>query len=1320
MPRAGAVRAPVIDGRRYDATLFDLDGVVTDTASLHARAWTRVFDDFLRERGPRSGEDHSPFTDSDYRRHVDGRSRLDGIREFLAARGIPTVESSVGETSGATVVSELAERKQQLYEQLMTAGVDVFDSTVALVRRLRGAGLRTAVYSASMNCEAVLRIGGVTNLFDVRVDGRVAAELGLPGKPDPALLLETATRIGARPDRCVVVEDASPGIVAGRTGGFGLVIGVGPEEHLDELLADGADAAVTDLTAVTVRTANRRMSSLPGALASVEMLGALLSSRRPAVFVDFDGTLSDIVTDPAAATIRPDTRAALAELSLLCPVGVLSGRDVLDVRDRIGLPDLWYAGNHGLDLLAPDGVRHDHEEALAADPALERAAESLRDLLAGVDGIELERKRHAIAVHDRRVDPTAINHVTAVVHEVGLHEGLRVTHGRKVIELQADLDWDKGTALRWISSQLGVTDPLPVYVGDDLTDEDAFDAVEHDGIGILVCHGEDGDRLTAARFAVSDPKEAAALLTQLGTHLRAQRRDSSDLWRMTFDGYDTATEGVREVLCGIGNGLVGVRGSTPEARAGAVHYPGTYRLGVYDRLSDDVAGASVSNESMVNLPNWLPFTFAIGDDPWFDLDAGTHDLLSYRQCVDVRRAELTREFRVRDGRGRITALSQHRFVSMRDPHLCGMRTTLRAENWSGTMRFRSAIDGGVVNGGVRRYQDLSGRHLEPPVFADVGGNGVLCVVRTTQSHVRIAVAARTVVLGDEPAPARYRSFAKGAEVGHLVSTDVAAGHSVHVEKMAVIYTGRDDAISEPAEAAREHLERVGGYGTHVAEHITSWSHLWERFHLHVDDSADLRLLRLHVYHLLQSASPHTADADVGIPARGVHGEAYRGHVFWDDLFVMPVLNLHLPDVTRSFLRYRHRRLAEACHAARMAGFSGAMFPWQSGSSGREESQSLHLNPRSGRWNPDPSALAHHVGAAVAYTVWQYYQVTADLEFLTRVGAEMLVQIARFWVSTTRFDDTRGRYVIDGVIGPDEFHTGYPGQPHRGVDNNAYTNVMAVWCILRARDALDALPLPDRLDLTETLHLDGVELVLWDRVTRLMFVPFHDGVISQFEGYADLAELDLARYRERYGDIGRMDRILEAEGADVNAHQVAKQADVVMLFHLFSADEVRELLARLGYRFDPGQVPRTIDYYLARTTHGSTLSAVVFSWVLARGNRSEGTEYFHRVLASDQVDPRNGTTAEGIHLAAMAGSIDLLQRCYAGLETRHDRLILGPMWPEDAGTLRFSLQYRGHRLHLRITGRSARVIAEPSGAAPVVVECRGRTTTLHAGAEITVS
>ena len=374
-------------------------------------------------------------------------------------------------------------------------------------------------------------------------------------------------------------------------------------------------------------------------------------------------------------------------------------------------------------------------------------------------------------------------------------------------------------------------------------------------------------------------------------------------------------------------------------------------------------------------------------------------------------------------------------------------------------------------------------------------------------------------------------------------------------------------------------------------------------------------------------------------------------MFWDELFVFPLLTYRLPVLTRALLNYRFRRLGEARWAAAAAGVEGAMYPWQSGSDGREESQTLHLNPRSGRWLPDHTRLQRHIGLAVAFNAWHYFQVTEHLEFLRFRGPPMLIEIARFWASLASFDEASGRHVIRGVMGPDEYHDGYPDRVEPGVDNNAYTNVKVVWLLCRTLDLLERLPEHHRRELWETFRLSREEVDRWEHISRTMFVPFDGQIISQFEGYGDLAELDWDGLRTRYVDVSRMDRILEAEGDTTNRYQVSKQADVLMLFYLLSADELRGLFERLGYELTADAIRSNVDFYLARTSHGSTLSRIVHSWVLGRSDRERSWELFSQALESDVADIQGGTTPEGIHLGAMAGTVDLLQRGYTGLEAR---------------------------------------------------------------------
>ena len=294
-----------------------------------------------------------------------------------------------------------------------------------------------------------------------------------------------------------------------------------------------------------------------------------------------------------------------------------------------------------------------------------------------------------------------------------------------------------------------------------------------------------------------------------------------------------------------------------------------------------------------------------------------------------------------------------------------------------------------------------------------------------------------------------------------------------------------------------------------------------------------------------------------------------------------------------------------------------------------------------------------------------------------------------------------------MIGPDEFHTSYLDSPVPGIDNNAYTNVMTVWLLLRAPEVLGLLPEHRRVELAQTLGLTAAELERCEHICRRMYVPFDVGIISQFEGCEKLEEIGWEDYCARYGNIRRLDRILEAEGDSPNRYRVSKQADVLMLFYLLSAEELGALMHRLGYDWSPSRIPETIDYYLARTSNGSTLSSVVHAWVLARANRERAFDEFVEALRSDVADVQGGTTAEGIHLAAMAGTVDVLQRCFAVVETRGDVLWLNPSWSQRLGTLKFSLLYRDHDLTLSIADHTVLVRSAPGNLASIQVGCHGQ-------------
>jgi trehalose/maltose hydrolase-like predicted phosphorylase len=796
-----------------------------------------------------------------------------------------------------------------------------------------------------------------------------------------------------------------------------------------------------------------------------------------------------------------------------------------------------------------------------------------------------------------------------------------------------------------------------------------------------------------------------------------ETRDTSGAnWMLAYESFEPEEEGLREALTSTGNGYFCTRGALAWAEADGVSYPGTYTHGGYNRETTIMAGVPVLNEDLVNLPNWLLFELRIEGEEAVDMS--NVELLSYRHEYDARYALLRRITRFRDRAGRETTLDTRRFVSMADMHQAAMEWTITPENWSGNVEVITALDGRVTNRGVARYRRLEGRHLDPVSPRTFGPEVIALVARTRQSRIYVAEAARTrVYRGDEQIEANCSLYQMQDYIHQVHSFEVSEKVPVRVEKMVSFYTSRDHAINEPLGSAGR---AVGYYPTFTEafeRHVQAWDELWDLCDVRVpkDDRVQL-LLRVHISHILQVCSPHTADLDTGVPARGLNGEAYRGHIFWDELYIYPFLNFRLPEITRELLMYRYRRLDEARRAAKDAGYKGAMFPWQSGSDGTEETQVVHLNPKSGKWEPDLSHNQRHVSAAIFYNIWRYYEATGDFEFLLDYGAEMMLEIARFWSTIAHFNPDRGRYEIHGVMGPDEFHEKYPGSDEEGLRNNAYTNVLVAWICETIQEVLNLLPERLRRSLSTRLELTDEEIVTWREMSHKMFVPFHDdGIISQFEGYESLEELDWDAYREKYGNIQRLDRILRAEGDDPDRYKLAKQADTVLLFFLFPEEELKRTFERLGYDYAPDTAEKNVAYYDQRTSHGSTLSFVAHAGILADLDPESSWARYMAALESDVGDVQGGTTQEGIHMGVMAGTLDLIQRSYMGSEIRDGVLCFNPKPVGNLDGLSFLMRFRGMPLEVRLEGDELTVAAQSDGfSQPIKVGVGNQIQEIKAG------
>ena len=1286
----------------FDAVILDVDGVVTRTATQHEYAWRQLFGTVLSQHG-----DLRPFTHQDYLTYVDGKSRTEGLRAFLSARGIDI---------GDDQLKTLAEQKNRLFlQRLDDEGVEVFDDAVRQIRLWRGHGMGIAFVSSSENAARVLAAAGVLELSHVRVDGQTARELGLSGKRE--LLAEAARRLDVEIPMTLVIEDSVAGVEAATRLGFGLVVGVAREGNPEALLRHGAHRVVRRLDEIAgaFEPGTRRGSELPSALPFDGMV-TRFEQRLPALLLDFDGTLTPIVSHPDRAVMSDEMRGLVQALAKRCHTVIISGRDREDVERRVAIDGPWYVGGHGFDVRSPDGEVHsplEPEVAAVTVAQLDRAEERLRHEIGDEPGIVLERKHFGLATHYRMCSSETAERAVRLVNDVAADSTALRTHiGERVIELLPIVAWDKGKSALHILQLWGLDEvaEVPVYLGDGRTDEDAFRVLQHRGINILVGAAP---RPTHADLGLSGPDEVGVFLRQLLQWI--DRRGQPTSWSLHFEGWNPGQQQLREALCTLGNGYVATRGAAEEAQADAVHYPGTYLAGGYDRITSEVRGEPVENEDLVNWPNWLPLTFRPKGGEWLSLEHG--EVSSFLQELDLARGELIRRVRFRDRDGRETALSSRRLVSMDDPHAAALQWEITPLNWSGAIEVRSGINGTVENDGVARYRALRGQHLVPDSVGHAGPV-IWLSMRTRQSRIRACYAAKATVLGLDPNTAQGRVEEREDRVDLTFALEAVQGAPIRVEKLVALHTSRDPAISEPIAAARQRLGRYTDYGALRSAHARAWARLWRRCDIQLGEQHEEtnRLLRLHIFHLLQVASPHIIGHDVGVPARGLHGEAYRGHIFWDELFIFPFLNYSVPELTRELLMYRHRRLDAARWRANDLGHVGAAYPWQSGSSGREESQTLHLNPKSSRWIPDETHLQYHVNAAVGWNVWQYHEVSGDHEFLSFHGAEMLVEIARFWASIAEWDAALGRYRIRGVVGPDEFHTRYPGADRPGVDDNAYTNVMAAWCLRCAERALCELGNDRSHEIMARLGITAEDRRLWSRVASKLRVVFHGGhIISQFDGYDDLKEFDWAAYTQRYGDIQRLDRILEAEGETPNAYKVGKQADVLMLFFLFSADELVDELRAMGYSFEPQWIPENVKYYASRTSHGSTLSRVVHSWVLARADRAGSFRLFQQALRSDVSDVQGGTTPEGIHLGAMAGTVDLVKRAYTGARMVDGVLWLEPRLPDELPELRTRFRVRGAWLDVFVSHDAVEVEHAAGHALLARVGLAGRVRELPRGA-----
>ncbi|NOR76048.1 MAG: beta-phosphoglucomutase, partial [Draconibacterium sp.] len=379
-------------------------------------------------------------------------------------------------------------------------------------------------------------------------------------------------------------------------------------------------------------------------------------------------------------------------------------------------------------------------------------------------------------------------------------------------------------------------------------------------------------------------------------------KDKFNPWSLEYNNYDPKKEKSRETLLAVGNGYLGTRGVLAETTATDTNYPGTYIAGLYNRLISKVADRDIENEDLVNIPNWLFINFKIGNGEWFNID--NTEIISIKRRLNFANGMLETELVVKDKNELETKISSKMVASMANPHLVAIQYKIKPLNYSKSIEIKSEIDGNIINDGVARYRDLNQQHLKPVTEGNDSEISWL-LVKTTQSEIEIAQAVKHSVLKN--GSVEIDNINSPGKISTNFKADLNGNEELGIEKVVAIYTSKKDDVKEPLNSCKGLAKVAGTFDSIVNESETEWQKIWDKIDIQIEgDPKSQMLIRLHLYHLMVTASPNNVNIDAGIPARGLHGEAYRGHIFWDELYILPLYNLFLPDVAKSVLNYRFR------------------------------------------------------------------------------------------------------------------------------------------------------------------------------------------------------------------------------------------------------------------------------------------------------------------------------------------------------------------------------------------------------------------------------
>jgi kojibiose phosphorylase len=778
---------------------------------------------------------------------------------------------------------------------------------------------------------------------------------------------------------------------------------------------------------------------------------------------------------------------------------------------------------------------------------------------------------------------------------------------------------------------------------------------------------------------------------------------ADESWLIRQSGYEPARANYFETIFTVGNGRLGTRGTLEEGHRG--EWSGTYLSGVYDAWD-------CPDIDLVNVPDWL----------WLDvevdgvrLDVQSCTVLEHERALDISHGLLWRRTLFEDSAGRRTRIESARFASMSDRSLCGMRVEITPENYSVPISVVSGINGlrrnlermpayphGTVFTPETRWEKWAHTKHLTGVARNHDADGIYLQMRTVDSNIMVGAAAATSLVP----PARRTVLERYEQIAERFDLDGVAGQPIRLDKLVSYATSRDYPAA-PAEGANCVADRctsaveaaaLAGLDACLAASCAAWDAKWASSDcvIHGDDAA-AKALRFSIYHLLIAANEH--DPTVNIGAKSLSGEGYRGHVFWDtEIMMLPFFIYTQPATARALLSYRYHTLDGARENGRENGNRGARFAWESADSGREVCPFWTVDGVDRLWMRDEEL---HVGADVAYGVMTYVAATGDTRFLIDHGAEILFETSRFWVDRLQYDRGTGRYHLNTVMGPDEFHI--------HVDDNTFTNRLVRWNLEQSAATYDLLSERDPgalANLSARIGLEASEVAQWRECAGKMaeLTESDTGVIEQFRGYFDLLDVpvttwdenDMPQYPEGYHHFNCENTTL------------LKQPDVVMLMYLlpdaFSRDTKRA----------------NFEYYEARTLHKSSLSPSIHAIMgIEVGDFTRAEQYFTRSAFVDLTD-NQGNTAEGMHIASAGGTWQTVVCGFGGFRVRDGAMSFDPWLPPGWDRLEFRLHWHGAVLTVAITHQDIALRLDADAAdVEERVTVQGRDLALQAGELVTV-